>query len=245
VKQPLVRGRDASVYAQLQYDHLRLSDDVGASDLETKRHLDNLTASLDGDVRDGFLAGAVSTWGASWTYGHVGFDNSTAEAFDAAGPATQGHFSKWNVSLGRLQSFNADDALYLQAVGQWANGNLDPSQQLVVGGPASVRAYDVSALSADTGFQLTAELRHTYPKVWHGRWQTIAFLDDAHVAVNRTTFAAGPNTASFYGAGGGLNWAGPDNWTASVTVAAPFGGRPELAGEPSSVRSWAQLSKAF
>ena len=245
VKQPLVRARDASVYAQIQYDHLRLNDDVGASDLETQRHLDNLTASLDGDVRDGLLAGAVSTWGASWTYGHVGFDNSAAESFDAVGADTQGDFSKWNVSLGRLQSFNANDALYLQAVGQWANGNLDPSQQFVVGGPASVRAYDVSALSADTGFQLTAELRHTYPEFWHGRWQTIAFVDDAHVTVNRTTFVAGPNTASFYGAGGGLNWAGPDNWTASVTVAAPFGGRPELAGDTPSVRAWAQLSKAF
>ena len=245
VKHPLVRSRDVSVYAQIQYDHLRLNDDVGVSDLETRRHLDNLTASFDGDVRDGLLAGAVSTWSASWIYGHVGFDSAAARSADAATADTQGDFSKWNVSLGRLQSFNATDALYLRASGQWANGNLDPSQQFIVGGPASVRAYDVSALSADTGYQLTAELRHTYPEFWYGRWQTTAFVDDAHVSVNRTTFAPGPNTASFYGGGGGLNWAGPDNWTASVTVAAPFGGRPELVGDTPSVRAWAQVSKAF
>ena len=245
VKQPLVRGRDLSMYAQIQYDHLRLNDDVGASDLETRRHLDNLTTSFDGDVRDGALAGAVNTWSASWTYGHVGFDNAVAESADSTAADTQGDFSKWNVSLGRLQSFNANDALYLQAIGQWANGNLDPSQQFIVGGPASVRAYDVSALSADTGYQLTAELRHTYPEFWYGRWQTIAFVDDAHVAVNRTTFAPGPNTASLYGAGVGMNWAGPDEWTASVTLAAPFGGRPELVGDTPSARGWVQVSKAF
>jgi hemolysin activation/secretion protein len=245
VKQPLVRSRDLSVYAQIQYDHLRLNDDVGASALETRRHLDNLTASLDGDVHDGLLAGAVNTWSASWTYGHVGFDNAGAESADAASADTQGDFSKWNVTLGRLQSFNANDALYLQATGQWANGNLDPSQQFIVGGSASVRAYDVSALSADTGYQLTAELRHTYPEFWYGRWQTIAFVDAAHASVNRTTFAPGLNTASFYGAGGGLNWAGPDNWNASVTLATPFGARPELVGDTSSVRAWAQVSKAF
>ena len=245
VKQPLVRGRDLSMYAQIQYDHLRLNDDVGASDLETRRHLDNLTTSFDGDVRDGALAGAVNTWSASWTYGHVGFDNAVAESADSTAADTQGDFSKWNVSLGRLQSFNANDALYLQAIGQWANGNLDPSQQFIVGGPASVRAYDVSALSADTGYQFTAELRHTYPEFWYGRWQTIAFVDDAHVTVNRTTFAPGPNTASLYGAGVGMNWAGPDEWTASVTLAAPFGGRPELVGDTPSARGWVQVSKAF
>ncbi len=245
VKQPLLRGRDASIYAQIQYDHLRLNDEVGASDLKTQRHLDNVTTSLDGDVRDSLLAGAVNTWNASWTYGHVGFDNTAAELLDASAADTQGDFSKWNASVGRLQNFNANDALYFQAVGQWSNGNLDPSQQFVVGGPASVRAYDVSTISADSGFQLTAELRHTYSRFWYGRWQTILFVDDAHVTVDRNTFAPGPNTASLYGAGAGLNWAGPAALTASLTVAAPFGGRPELAGDTPSARVWATVSKAF
>src|ERR1700721_1015632 len=71
----------------------------------------------------------------------------------------------------------------------------------------SVASYDVSALSADTGYQLTAELRHTYSQLWYGRWQTIMFIDDARVSVNRNIFAPGPNTASLYGAGVGLNWA--------------------------------------
>ena len=245
VRQPLIRGRNLNLYAQIQYDHLKLNDDIGAGDIETRRHLDNVTASLTGDLHDGFLAGAVNTWAASGTFGHVGFDNTQAEAADAQAADTQGRFWKWNLSLARLQWLDANDALYLELGGQWTHGNLDPSQQLVLGGPTSVRAYDVSAITGDTGWQVTTELRHTYPQRWHGQWQTVAFVDDAHLTINKTVFAPGPNAASLNGAGVGLNWAGPDQWTAGVTVAAPIGSRPELLGGTSSVRVWAQISKGF
>jgi hemolysin activation/secretion protein len=245
LKQPLVRGRNLNLYAQIQYDHLKLNDDFGVGDIETRRHLDNVTASLTGDLHDGLLAGAVNTWVASGTYGHVGFDNAQAEAADALAADTQGSYSRWNLSLARLQGLDANDALYLELGGQWTHGNLDPSQQMVLGGPTSVRAYDVSAITGDTGWQLTTELRHTYPQRWHGQWQTIVFVDDAHLTINKTVFAPGPNTASLNGAGVGLNWAGPDRWTAGVTVAAPIGSRPELLGSTSSVRVWAQISKEF
>ena len=245
LKQPLVRGRNLNLYAQIQYDHLKLNDDIGVGDIETRRHLDNMTASLTGDLHDGLLAGAVNTWAASGTYGHVGFDNAQAEAADALAADTQGSYSRWNLSLARLQGLDANDALYLELGGQWSHGNLDPSQQIVLGGPTSVRAYDVSAITGDTGWQLTTELRHTFPQRWHGQWQTIAFVDDAHLTINKTVFAPGPNTASLNGAGVGLNWAGPDQWTAGVTVAAPIGSRPELLGSTSSVRVWAQISKGF
>ena len=245
LKQPLIRSRSLNLYAQIQYDHLKLNDDIGAGDSRDRRHLDHVTASLTGDLRDGLLAGAVNTWAASGTYGHVGFDDAQAEANDALAADTRGSFSKWNLSLARLQGLDVNDALYVELGGQWTHGNLDPSQQLVLGGPTSVRAYDVSAITGDTGWQLTTELRHTYPERWHGQWQTIAFVDDAHLTINKTVFAPGPNTASLNGAGVGLNWAGPDQWTAGVTVAAPFGSRPALLGSTSSVRVWAQISKGF
>lgn len=245
IKQPFVRSRTVNVSAQIQYDHLQLNDDIGASDAETRRHLDNVAITVFGDLRDGLLTGAVNTWSATWTRGRVDFDNAAAQSNDAAGADTRGNFSKWDVSLGRLQSLGANDALYLAVSGQRANGNLDPSQQLVLGGPSSIRAYDVSALSGDTGWQVTTELRHTYPQFWHGQWQTIVFVDDAHLTINKNVFAPGPNTASLNGAGVGMNWAGQDQWAASLTVAAPIGSRPELVGSTNSVRAWAQVSKAF
>ena len=246
VKQPLIRGRDVNLYAQLQYDYLELNDDIGVSDIVKRRHLDNVAASLSGDVRDHLLAGAVNSWNASWTYGHLGFGNTEADVMDAEAARTQGSFSRLNLNLARLQSLSAKDALYFELSGQWAaNRNLDPSQQLVLGGPSSVRAYDVSAISGDSGWTATTELRHTFTRGWFGPWQAIAFVDNAHLVIDKTAFAAGPNTARLNGGGVGLNWTGPDQWTAGVTVAAPFGPRPELVGDTNSVRAWAQLTKAF
>ena len=244
-KQPLVRSREMNLDGQLQYDYLQLNDEIGRDDSETPRHLNTLTASLAGNKRDGLGAGGLNTWTASWTYGRVGFENAAAESTDAQGVDAQGTFSRWNVSLGRLQTLGAHDAVYLEAAGQWANRNLDSSQQMVVGGPGSVRAYDVDALSGDAGYQFSAELRHSFLTSWHGQWQAIAFIDDAHLRVDEKVFAPGPNTASLTGAGAGLNWAGPAQVQASLTIAAPIGGRPELAGDAASARVWLQASKGF
>ncbi|RDU99589.1 ShlB/FhaC/HecB family hemolysin secretion/activation protein [Trinickia dinghuensis] len=245
VRQPLIRSRNLNVYAGLEYDHLSLDDEIGANGTATRRHLDNVTTTLSGDVRDAVLAGAVSVWSLSWTYGHVSFDNAAAQAVDASGASTQGGFSKWSLSATRLQDLGGGNALYLSISGQLASGNLDSSQQLVVGGPGSVRAYDVNAVSGDDGGVVTLELRHTMPQAWYGQWQAIAFVDAAHVSINRNGFEAGSNSANLGGAGVGVNWAGPHGTSVSASVATPVGARPVQAGSTSSVRGWVQLSKAF
>lgn len=245
VKQPFIRSRQLDLYGQIEYDHLKLHDDVAVNGMATDRHLDDATASLTGDVRDGLLAGAVTSWSASWTYGHLSFENGVAQAIDAQGANTQGGFSKWNLAVARLQGLSENDALYVAATGQWSSANLDPSQQMIAGGPNSVRAYDVNAVSGASGYLVTAELRHNFPQSLLGRWQAIAFLDAAHVTVDRHTFEAGQNSANLAGAGVGLNWAGPAQLNASVSLAAPIGGRPELAGSTASVRAWFLLSKGF
>jgi len=244
-RQPFVRSRDVNLYGQAQYDHLHLNDEIGRNGTEAPRHLDTLTLSLSGNVRDGLGAGGLDTWTASWTHGHVGFESAAADAADAQSADAHGVFSRWNVSLGRLQSLGAQDSVYLGAAGQWANRNLDPSQQMVVGGPGSVRAYDVDALSGAAGYQLTAELRHSFLTPWYGHWQAIAFADDAHLRIDQKVFAPGPNTANLTGAGAGLSWTGPAQVQASLTAATPIGGRPELAGDAASARVWLQASKGF
>ncbi|WP_180970700.1 ShlB/FhaC/HecB family hemolysin secretion/activation protein [Burkholderia sp. WAC0059] len=245
LKQPLIRSRALDVNAQLQYDHLQLNDDIDASATQTHRHLDTMTASVSGDLRDGWLGGGVNAWNASWMYGHVGFDGATDEEADAALAGTQGTFSKGDVSATRLQALGPRDALYLALTGQWASTNLDASQQLLVGGADTVRAYDANAIGGDSGYLFTAEYRHTFALPWYGQWQAIAFFDGAHVKVDETRYAAGENIANLAGVGVGLNWAGPDRIAVSASLATPLGGRPELAGSTSSVRLWAQVSKGF
>ena len=87
--------------------------------------MDNWTASLSGDVRDGFLAGAVTSWSTAWTSGRGGSDNAAAQLADAATAGTQGSFSRWNLALARLQGLDAANSVYLSVSGKGASGNLD------------------------------------------------------------------------------------------------------------------------
>jgi len=244
-KHPLVRSPNADLYLQVQYDRLTLHDDLDASATKTDRHLDNGSASLTGDVRDGFIAGAVSTGNLMVTYGRLDFDNGTAQAADAASAKTQGTFSKWNLNLARQQQFTAADGVYLSFAAQWTSDNLDSSQKMIAGGPYTVRAYDLGVLSGDTGELGTIEFQHTLGVVMHGIWQATAYFDSEHIVVNKDPWVAGVNSATLSGAGLGLNWAGPHQWSAKLQVAERIGAVPTLIHDPSSVRVWAEVNKAF
>ncbi|EGW23485.1 ShlB/FhaC/HecB family hemolysin secretion/activation protein [Methylobacter tundripaludum] len=179
-RHPLVGSRDFNLYAQVEYDRMDLRDRIDVSGIKTYRHLDNGTVSLSGDARDTLLSGGINTWMLGWTGGHVGFDNPDAQASDAATAKTQGTFSKWNANLSRLQSLTQKDALYLAFAGQWAQDNLDSSKKMIVGGPYTVRGYDMGAVSGDTGYIGTAELRHDLGSGRFGQFQAVGFIDSAH-----------------------------------------------------------------
>lgn len=244
-KQPLLRSRNANVYGRLEYDRKNLRDRVDASLIRTDRHLDNGVLSLSGDWRDTFLSGGINTWSLGWTAGRVAFDDADAEANDAATARTRGRFSKWNLTFSRLQTLTASTALYLSFTGQEADGNLDSSEKMTVGGPYTVRAYDMGTVSGDTGYLGTAELRHDIGDVAGGRLQGLLFVDSARVTVNRNTWAAGDNTASLSGAGIGLNWIGRNQWRVQACVAARIGSKPVLAGDASSSRAWIAVARVF
>jgi hemolysin activation/secretion protein len=115
---------------------------------------------------------------------------------------------------------------------------------MVGGGPYTVRAFDMSALSGDLGTQETAEWRHDLP-VWQGQWQEVAFLDSEHLRINKSVWTAGPNAATLSGAGAGLNWSGPRQWSAKASIASRLGSTPVLLGATSRVRAWIQIAKGF
>jgi hemolysin activation/secretion protein len=244
-KHPLVRSPNADLYLQVQYDRLTLHDDLDTGAIKTDRHLDNGSASLSGDARDVLLAGAVSTGNLTVTYGRVNFDDGAAETADAATAKTQGSFSKWNLNLARQQQFTAADGLYLSFAGQWTSDNLDSSQKMIAGGPYTVRAYDLGVLSGDTGELGTAEFQHTLGAAWDGTWQASAFFDSEHIVVNKNPWVAGTNSATLSGAGLGLNWSGPQQWSAKLQLAERIGAVPTLIHDPSSVRVWAEVNRAF
>ncbi|MGK5037044.1 ShlB/FhaC/HecB family hemolysin secretion/activation protein [Janthinobacterium sp. LB3P118] len=244
-KHPLLRTKRYNVYAQLQYDAKKLRDHIDVSNLRTDRHLDNWIVSVNGDLRDNLLAGGMSMASLGWTSGRGGFDNSSAAASDAATARTSGGFSKWNANIARLQGLTPRDSLYLNLSGQWADGNLDSAEKMTAGGPYTVRAYDIGAMSGDSGYVGTVEMRHDVGALPFGRWQVLAFMDSAYVKVNRHPWTKAENSATLSGAGIGLNWAGPDQWRASMSVATRLGAAPSLLAKPSPVRAWLVASKGF
>jgi hemolysin activation/secretion protein len=144
-----------------------------------------------------------------------------------------------------LQGLSSSNSLYIAVNGQVANKNLDSSEQFFLGGPNSVRAYDVGAVGGASGVLGTAEFRQNLPLSLPGAWQAIAFLDSGALRVYQHAFEPGSNTASLSGAGVGLNWSTKSGWAASGGVAAPLGGRPLLAGDQASARVWFEIHKSF
>ncbi|MEX8520577.1 MAG: ShlB/FhaC/HecB family hemolysin secretion/activation protein [Leptothrix sp. (in: b-proteobacteria)] len=244
-KHPLVRSLSVNVYGQIQVDHQSLRDHIDSASIQTDRHLDFGTVNLAGDVRDTLLAGGVNAWNLGWTTGRVGFDDSAAQSADASSAKTEGSFSRWNASVNRLQTLSPNSALYLTVSGQWANGNLDSSQKMIAGGPYTVRAYDMGAVSGDTGTFGSAEFRHALGMPWPGRWETIAFIDSAHMTVNKNPWATGSNSASLSGAGFGLNWSGQDHWSARAYVATRVGSKPDLVQSTLATRGWIEIDRQF
>jgi hemolysin activation/secretion protein len=243
VKHPFIRTRDLNLYGQIQYDGQELRDH--ASVVDTDRSVKNMTMSLSGDSRDEALSGGVNSWNAGWTAGKVDFSNVAAKASDLSGANTQGSFSKWNANLARLQRLSPKNSLYASFSGQWANKNLDSSQKMTVGGPSSVRAYEAGAVSGDEGYLLSAELRHDFDSAW----QAVAFVDHSSVTNNKTPLpgSTSSNSEVLSGAGLGLNWIGPNQWTAKASIAKPIGATTTQLQDNSSrpVRAWLEARKAF
>lgn len=237
-KQTLLRGRDANLFGQLQYDRLSLRDHVAS--IHTDRHLDYWNASLAGDLRDGALSGAVSTLTLALTTGQLAFDNPGARAADAASAHSARRFSKWHAGLTRLQSLGGATSVYMSLSAQWAGSNLDASQKMSVGGPYSVRAYDAGVMAGDTGVAASVELRREL-----GAWQAIAFVDSAHINVNQRPWpgVTGVNGATLQGVGVGLSWSDGRHWQARASIAKPVGSTPAQLSDSRSVRGWLSISR--
>lgn len=244
-RHPLVRSQNANLYGQLQYDRMQLRERIDVIGMKTDRHVDNLTASLAGDWRDTLMSGGISTWSLGWTGGRLDFDDMQAQLADAAAARTQGAFSKANLAFARLQRWGQRGTLYFSMNGQWASTNLDPSQKMAVGGPYSVRAYDVGALSGDQGYRASIELRYDLGQAGSGKLQGLAFWDGAHLTVNRRPWVGGANSATLSGAGIGLDWTGLNQWRARAYLAAPLGSTPELVRATDSMRVWTEVGYRF
>ena len=245
LRHPFWRSGRGNLYSQLQWDALNLRDRTDSSGLKIDRRLSSLTTTVQGDVQDFAVGSSTSHWNLSFSAGRTRFDDAAAQAADAATARTAGQWSKWTASLSHQQQLTAATALYMSMSVQAAGSNLDPSQKMSAGGPNSVRAYDVGALSGDSGSLLSAEWRYQLGEWANGRWLLIGFADAAHLRINKSPWVAGVNAATLSGAGLGINWTGPQRWAGSAYLASRIGAVPSQVSGSTAARLWVSGSKSF
>ncbi|WP_321871673.1 ShlB/FhaC/HecB family hemolysin secretion/activation protein [Paraburkholderia tropica] len=243
--QPIIRNTRGNLYGQVEYDFRRLNDNIDVIGLQNDRHTNSLTTTLAGDELD---ATGVINARIAMTYGVLAANNLQTDIVDQLGADTAGHYVKLSVSVSRLQQLARHDALYLGISGQTASKNLDTSEQFYLGGPDSVRGYDVGVLSGSRGYLATFEYRHdaTFQQI-PGIWQFSAFVDTGWVQQYKNVFVSGPNTGQLSSAGFGVQWNGPYKLLVTASVAFPFGRAPEIlsANASTAVHCWLQMRKSF
>jgi hemolysin activation/secretion protein len=245
--QPLLRTRSSSLDVRLQFDRKQLRDRIDTTALRNDRHSNHWTASVYGQRSDDLAGGGLTSANLSVGHGQLGFDRGAvaAAAADAATARTQGSYTHWNASLARLQSLSAGTRLYASVSGQHSNRNLDSSEQFLLGGPGSVRGYDVASVAGASGWLGTLELRHDLNWGCVGRCEGSVFVDHGSLRVNADPWIAGRNHLTLQGAGVGFSWIGIGQWQAQVQLAVPMGAAPALLGKRSSARVWLQAVKGF
>jgi len=245
---PLIRSRNDNVYVQLAYDAKSFHDEVDVIPSETDRDSDVLMSSLYGDHRDNLGGGGLNSYFLTWSTGRLDIETPAARAVDAATARTHGHFDKLSFNAVRLQSLGGPFSLYGAVGGQLASNNLDISEKMELGGMNAVRAYPEGEAYADEGVVLTVEARMDLPKFsapLSGQTQLVGFVDTGSVKLNKNPWTPGDNHRTLSGAGVGVNWFDPGNFTVRSYYAHQLGNAEATSAPDRSGRFWIQLVKYF
>jgi len=244
LSQPIVRNTAFNLYGQIEFDRRLLRDDIDVAFVHNDRQANVWSASLAGDQRD---STGITNFNISATHGKITYTDTLADIIDLLTANSQGTYTKFSASVSRLQQLDPDNAIYVGYSQQWSNKNLDTSEEFYLGGPNTVRGYDVGALAGSQGNLITAEFRHDFnlPNL-PGHWQAAAFADTGRVQVYKNPFVNGVNSGRMSSAGLGLHWAAADNWTVSASASKPIGSTPQLLGDVGTkTRFWVQVQKGF
>ncbi len=244
LKHPMKRSVNDSIHVQLQGDHTALNDMVDTAGTSNKRHLSAWGLLTNGEHTRGY---DLTTWRIGVNTGQVAFDNPVAQASDLNAANTQGSFRKMNFGLTHTMNLNNQTELYARANGLWSNKNLDASQKLIVGGPNSVRAYDVGVLAGDKGIDTSLEWRSVLTDLGNGSLQGKVFFDYAKLTINASPWVGLSTTNSAYIAGAGLGvvWTSSQNSTVKLSFAKPVGTVPSSITSSSRLRTWIELGLPF
>ncbi|MBT8541412.1 ShlB/FhaC/HecB family hemolysin secretion/activation protein [Polynucleobacter paneuropaeus] len=123
-------------------------------------------ASINGDLA--MSDGSIVNYSAGYIFGHLGIRDLAQSQQDQNGVGTAGAYSKWTFSLTHAQdlSFVPDTTWTNSVYGQFANKNLNSSEQIYLGGAYGVRAYPTSQGGGSQGAIFSTELMHRINESW-------------------------------------------------------------------------------
>ncbi|WP_253189280.1 ShlB/FhaC/HecB family hemolysin secretion/activation protein [Brevundimonas sp. LM2] len=245
---PLIRSRNANLYALAGFDAKWLGEEVGVVSQVSDKETRAVTIGLTGDVRDRFGGGGWNTGTLSLTSGELDIENPVVRAADANTARTQGGFTKLTYAFTRLQTIRGPLSLHGALRGQWAGDNLDSSEKMELGGAYGVRAYPEGEAYGDEGYIATIEARlalDAWTSGLPGHLQLIGFVDSGEVDFAHDPWFSGSNHARRSGVGTGLIWSAPNALLVSVTYAHRLGDQVSTSGPDDGDRAWFQIVKLF
>lgn len=160
IRYPLAIGGNSPIWLGVSADNKNLTDTIGSTNTQTDKNIKALTATVSGKTPTQ-LAGAGSLqYSLGATLGKLDIKSADAKALDAASAKTQGGYAKASAQLSHAQFIGQNLSLHTAVNAQWASKNLDPSEQMSLGGTGGVSAYHSNDFSADTAIIGKAEARY-------------------------------------------------------------------------------------
>ncbi|MCV2355109.1 BamA/TamA family outer membrane protein [Paucibacter sp. B2R-40] len=251
---PLLRSRERNLTVQFSVEHKDFYNEANGS-VSSDYRSRTVSAGLSGNLFDSLGGGGANAAGLLLNQGELKLAGSPNAAVDAAGPKTQGSFTKLRYAFSRQQMLSRSLSAYLGLAGQYSDRNLDSSEKFYLGGAQGVRAYPSSESGGARGRIVNLELRASLPGIVPGDLRGVAFYDWGRVQVNvDNSFAGAPkiNQATLQGAGLSIAWTGPQNLDLRATLARRSGGNPlanpaglDQDGTLKRSRLWLQASLPF
>ncbi|MDC3120193.1 hypothetical protein OA430_04305 [Candidatus Pelagibacter sp.] len=147
----------------------------------------NLKGNLDlnFNIVDQIFGGGANNFTISMTKGELDLGDTPSNlASDQSAAKTNGDFEKFTFNFSRLQSLSSKHALFFSTNGQYGGTNLDPGEQLSLGGVSGIRGYPNSEASGSHGLISSLEYRFRY----NNRIQTKIFYDFGKIFQYKDTY---------------------------------------------------------
>lgn len=222
---PLRRSEAWNLEMELAWSRRR-QEDASLGEYLRERRLEDLTLSLFGDAVHAGGSGAHTAWIVDLGHGQARLGLQDDWLADAGGPGVHGSYSLARLELRHDHWLHRDWYLRARFNSQWTDGNLDSSQQFVLGGPTGVRGYPVNEAAGDSGAVLQLELHRVLPTPGNGELDGYLFADGGSIRQRQDPWDVfGRNRYQLAAAGLGLRW-NRGGFTASLAIGTPLGDNP-------------------